>query len=214
MKKLLTLFILTLTFSTSVLANNSTEGWWIGTFSKKKITSTLSGWMETQVRSNFESGEVNQLLYRTGLLYKPSEESRYELGGLIAYIITNGSLERRLTFQHSYTYLKTSNSKLSHRARVEGRDFENTTNDSLRLRYLIRYNYKSKSLPLVLWNESFIHLTNESDRGHDQYERNRAFVGTRLPFGTTSLEFGYLNQTVFRKQENSMEHLAVLYWFF
>jgi len=200
--------------SQTSFASETTKGWWIGTFSKKKINTHLSGWMETQVRNNFDSGEVNQILYRTGLLYKVSNESLHEWGALLAYIDTNRSIERRLTFQHAYSYLNKKNQALSHRVRFEGRDFENTSNDSLRLRYLIRYVNKLKPFPLVLWNESFINLSNESDRGQDAYERNRLFLGTSFKFGETKIEFGYLNQLAFRDVEDLMEHLLVFYWFF
>lgn len=199
---------------TTFASTDTTHGWWIGTFAKKEINTRLNGWMETQVRNSFETGDVTQLLYRAGLLYSSSNSSRHGWGGLIAYIESNGSLERRLTFQHTFKYFNKPKSQLSHRMRLEGRDFANSTNDGLRLRYLIRYNYKAKATPLILWNESFIHLTSEFDRGHRQYERNRFFLGTSLPFGTTKLEVGYLNQSVFREQQNTTEHLAVLYWFF
>ena len=201
-------------FSSGIIAQatENVTGWWLGTFSKKEITSDVSGWMETQVRYSFEDGNTNQILYRTGLLYKVSD---HELGLLYGVIQTGGSLEHRATLQDSSKITSFGDSIISYRARLEGRFFRDNDNDSYRARFLIRYNNPINDIySISVWNESFVNLSDEKDRGQDAYERNRFFIGFGAKVFKIKTSFGYLNQYVPREGGDTSEHLLVTYWNF
>lgn len=211
MKLLLMLGLISSLFPRVVHADRSRAGWWLGTFSKAEISSSWNGWMETQVRNNLESGRVDQLLFRTGLLYSVGE---HEMGLLVGFIQTGSLLERRYSLQQGMTLTKWGNSKLTHRIRMEWRDFADNPDDALRFRYLARYSHKMDGYEAILWNEAFLNLTDESKNDQGVMERNRLFLGTQITLGTTKAEIGYMNQAILRGRENIFEHLGVMYWIF
>lgn len=62
-----------------------------------------------------------------------------------------------------------------------------------------------------MWDEIFVEL-NDTDWGQDVgLRQNRAFIGLGYDLGSSgrhTLEFGYLNQTIFRDgAEDSMNHI-------
>lgn len=197
-----------------VYADENVNSWWFGTFTKKELSDKHSAWMETQIRNSFEKGSVNQTLYRAGLLYKPNQGKSVELGGLFGVIQSGRKLERRYTLQHTIAYTNSAISRLSHRARLELRDFARESKDSMRFRYLLRYTHKMNGLTGVLWNELFLNVTDEKSRNQKLVERNRVFVGVRKHIFNTNFEFGYLNQIIIRRGENTFEHALVGNWIF
>lgn len=111
MKLLIALGLTVLMIAPAAYADRSRAGWWLGTFGKAEVSSNWNGWMETQVRNGLNNGRVDQLLYRTGLLY--TTDGGHEVGSLVGFIQTGSSLERRYTLQHGMTYAQGDVSKLS-----------------------------------------------------------------------------------------------------
>lgn len=207
------LAIIMMLFSFNVSATVSENSGWIGTFSKKEITENYHSWIEGQMRYSFERGGANQILFRTGVLQKLSEGQG--LGYLYAYIQSGTQKEHRLTLQHTQKYGHWLASSFSHRARLEGRFLEDSDEDAGRFRYLIRSEKELISCPsLVVWNEVFVHLTQNSWTGDNAFDRNRFFLGTKVKVFNARAELGYMNQYVHRAAGDISEHIATVYWFF
>jgi hypothetical protein len=210
----LSCFLGALVLMTTAFAVETKESGWLGTFAKKALNEKYAYWIETQVRYGFYKGKTNQVLYRTGLLQKISENQG--MGYLYGHISGATSKEHRLTLQHVMNYGIFGDYKLSHRARLEARFLEDSTQDAGRFRYLFRVEENTtNTMGLVIWDEVFIN-TNERDwNGDNSFERNRLFIGFKKPFFTSNrFEIGYLNQYVPRSAENTSEHVVVLYMFF
>jgi len=205
MKLIILSLILLSSFSFSQTEND--DGFWFGVFTKKEWTEELSYWNEAQFRYSTSDGEVSQLLYRTGILYDISE--KHNIGFLFAFIASDGLDEHRFTIQHSQTYLDKNNFKLSSRSRIEARFFEDFPEDSARFRYLLRFDFNK----YVTWNEFFFHLKEDQFTGDRVFDRNRFFIGRKAKIFNSKVEYGYLNQYIPRDNQDTFEHLLVLYLF-
>lgn len=195
------------------VASEDRLGFWFGTFANKTIEGKLNGHLETQIRNDLDNGVVGQILYRVGLNYQYADSQ--SAGVLFGIIQTGSQVERRIALQHQMTYLKNDSFELNHRMRLEGRNFENSANDGLRLRYLLRYSHRiEESLSGIIWLEPFMNVSDESESGQAFVERSRFFAGVRTSIFSTAAEIGYLNQSVYRRTQNVSEHLATIYWFF
>ena len=207
MKYFLLMFILFLSFN--LYATENKKSGWLGTFAKKEINQKYSFWLETQMRYSFDNGGTGQILYRTGVLQKIFEDQG--LGYLYGYIQSKTLKEHRLTLQHTCKF----NEIFSHRARFEVRLLEDGLDTGTRFRYLLRSNFNiSNNYKFIIWDEAFLNTNNTDWNGDRFFERNRIFLGFRRTFEKMSIEFGYLNQFVPREDEDTLEHVAVLYLFF
>jgi len=195
-----------------VLSAEHRVGGWLGTLTSRELTTDFSLWAETQARFNFDNIQISQILYRTGLLYKLDD--RHGLGFLYGFIQGGNLKEHRWTLQHTWKYGSWLNLNWSHRVRLEGRFLEQSPDDSVRFRYLIRAQTQLESrTQYVFWNETFLNVTQEAWTGDRTDERNRVFLGFRRPLYSTHIEVGYLNQWVWRSPEATTEHLLVAYIF-
>lgn len=213
MKFLAAFIFLTLPFL-AFGADNSND-FWFGTFSTKPITKKYSLWTEAQLRFDLDQNQMQQTLYRTGLLY--SLNNTQSIGLLYAFIQTGNLSEHRLAVQHTMFFGNYLGGKLSHRLRLEARRFEDLGFGAERLRYLIRYegNTTSHLKPLV-WDELFLNSRKEELTGNKYIDRNRLFLGFRKNFkeSSTAIEFGYLNQLVPQDSSTMIEHVLVVYVIF
>lgn len=200
-------------FSFNIYAETSKNSGWIGTFSKKEVSKNYSSWIEAQLRYGLDQGGVDQILYRTGVLYRLSQNQ--EIGILYAFIQAGIQKEHRFTLQHSQKYGRLLSLNFSHRARLEGRFLEDSGDDAGRLRFLIRGEEElSPSPSFVIWDEVFINTTSDSWTGDYALNRNRLFVGIKVKIFDSRSEVGYLNQYVRRNSGDVSEHIATIYWFF
>jgi hypothetical protein len=92
---------------------------WLGYFKKTELDQDYSMWVETQLRFNLESSEMDQTLVRGGVLRRLGSGSQ-EIGLLYAYIRTGLTKEHRAALPHTMKYSLLSE-KLSHRIRLEYR---------------------------------------------------------------------------------------------
>ena len=104
---------------------------------KKNLSERFSFWSETQLRYSYSDGATAQVLVRMGVLDQINPT--HELGYLYGFIQSGNSKEHRLALQHSMAYLNSSDSKLSHRIRLEARFIEDVSSDASRFRYLLRF---------------------------------------------------------------------------
>lgn len=211
-------FIALLFFITTPLQAFGTENsndFWFGTFSTKPITKKYSLWTEAQLRFDLDQNQMQQTLYRTGLLY--SLNNTQNIGLLYAFIQTGSLNEHRLAFQHTMFFGNYLGGRLSHRLRLEARRFEDLGFGAERLRYLLRYEANTEdNLKPLIWDELFINSRKEELTGNKYIDRNRLFLGFRKNFkeNNTALEFGYLNQLVPMESSTLMEHVLVAYLMF
>jgi hypothetical protein len=170
--------------------NDDPNGWY-GFFSKTELSKKYSWWTETQLRYNFDAQTMGQTLVRTGLL---RSIGRSELGLLYAYIETGEVQEHRLAFQHAMNYGGVFD-RFSHRIRYEFRSLEVGGSISDRFRYLLRYAGPKvfTNSSLVVWDEIFLNVDSNQNDQIDHLDRNRFFLGFRIPVKNLSLEVGYLN---------------------
>lgn len=212
--KFLILFILAVTPAAAFSAEDSYD-FWFGTFSTKPISKKYSLWTEAQLRFDLEQNQMQQTLYRTGLLYSLTDTQN--IGLLYAFIQTGDLSEHRLALQHIKNFGVYLSGNFSHRIRFEARRFENLGFGAERIRYLLRYQaVTNTSLIPVIWDEIFINSRKEELTGNRYLDRNRLFLGFRKNFkeSNTALEFGYLNQLVPRESSTLMEHILVAYLVF
>jgi hypothetical protein len=186
---------------------------WAGFFIKKNLQPLqTSFWGEVQYRYNFESGGMQQLLTRFGVL--KSLAPGHEVGALMGLIQTGIQVEYRPTLQHIY-HFDHDQHKFLFRSRLEWRDLENNPKNSMRYRLMNSYRYQLNPVySVLLWDEPFINLTREDWSGERTIERNRLFAGIRMDFAEYRLELGYLNQFIPRKNHDTSEHVLVGYIFF
>lgn len=211
------ILILILITSLNVSAAEERNGTWLGTFAKKELSENYSYWIETQVRYNIDLGNTSQVLYRTGLLQKYG--TNQGLGYLYAYIQSGDNREHRFTLQHTHKYGETSGIYFSHRARLESRYLEETTESfepAARARYLIRAEQNQvNKYNFVVWNELFLNLNHTNWNGDQTNDRNRLFIGLKKAFfNSNRFEIGYLNQFIPRETGDVSEHIATVYMFF
>lgn len=202
-------------FSTSLFAatsDNTRNGTWLGLFHKKPLPQEYTLWTEAQFRYLLDSTGMQQTLYRLGALKKLDE--RHEIGLIYGFVQTGVLKEHRPTLQHVQQYGELASMKFSGRSRMELRMLEDSPDDSLRFRYQLRgQKTLNPELDLVVWDEPFINLTKDDWTGERTMERNRFFLGTRIPVWGMHAEIGYLNQFVPRRKDIT-EHILTLYLFY
>jgi hypothetical protein len=205
--------LMLITFSLqAATSENTREGMWLGFFHKKALLNDYALWTEAQFRYLWDSTGMQQTLFRVGGLKKLNNQ--HELGLIYGFVETGLLKEHRPTFQHTQQYGEYASMKFSARARFEFRMLEDSPDDALRLRYLLRGQKKlSPQLDLVIWDEPFINLTEDDWTGNRSFERNRFFLGTRVSFLGMHSEIGYLNQFVPRKKDIT-EHILTMYLFY
>lgn len=187
---------------------------WFNLTSEGNLTDKLRWYMELQPRFKQEGREFDQYLIRPGINYKLTDHVL--VGGGYGYIRTRTEQGRytdedRIWQQVIYNTAWQNGAKFSSRSRLEQRFLDSGDDTGWRYRQLLRVSKPLASLPsvsLVLWNEVFINFR-ETDWGAQRgFDQNRLFAGiawTATP--AARLEFGYLNQYVRGRAQDSMNHV-------
>lgn len=186
---------------------------WFNLTSEGDITGKWRWYMELQPRFKQEGREFDQVLIRPGIHYKLTD--RVLIGGGYGYIRTRTdrgySDEDRLWQQLIYNSSWGNGIKFSSRSRLEQRFLDSGDDTGWRYRQLLRVSKPfagSPSVSPVLWNEIFINLR-KTDWGTSKgFDQNRLFAG--IAWNASSkvrLEFGYLNQYVRDRLQDSMNHV-------
>jgi hypothetical protein len=203
------ILLIHLIFISSTLASKDENKAWLGLMGKKPIyDGQYALWHELQLRYDFERGEMGQFLVRFGLLRPINEQ--HELGVLMGHIEYGTNKEYRPTLQHLYN-VKFSDYIYALRSRLEWRDLENNSNNSVRLRSMSNFRWLfANKMELSVWDEIFVNLTREDWTGNRLIERNRLFFGIRHDQPGIVFEYGYLNQYIPRKNLDTVEHALVI----
>lgn len=215
MKKLLVFIIITL-FSYPTLAQSGPDedqlGTWYMYFVQKRFKDSQWGVQgDYQFRFwNAGTTDLEQILLRTGLTYRPkSEDIMFTLG--YAYIGTGAfgesdemTAENRVYQEALFSQKIASRFHLTHRIRseqrwVEGQDFRTRYRYNLFLNIpLNKTELEKNTVYLALYNETFINgQTDIGDGRSVQYfDRNRTYLGLGYGIAKSSrIQLGWMKQT-------------------
>ena len=196
-KKLLIIIFLINIFSVNSQENGI--GNWLIYFGNKDLNSTLNWHHEIQHRNYNLSGELEQLLIRTGLGYDVNKNNNILLGyGFIdsrnRVIETNeiSKVNEHRIYQQFISKQVIGKIKIQHRYRFEQRFIE----DDFKLRYRYFLSLKiplqktNKKYYISAYNELFVNAT-----GENTFDRNRIYGGLGYALNSNiKLELGYMNQ--------------------
>ena len=196
-KKLLIIIFLINIFSVNSQENGI--GNWLIYFGNKDLNSTLNWHHEIQHRNYNLSGELEQLLIRTGLGYDVNKNNNILLGyGFIdsrnRVIETNeiSKVNEHRIYQQFISKQAIGKLKIQHRYRFEQRFIE----DDFKLRYRYFLSLKiplqktNKKYYISAYNELFVNAT-----GENTFDRNRIYGGLGYALNSNiKLELGYMNQ--------------------
>ena len=182
------------------------------------ITGDLVFWAEVQTRFSDDASRLGQALVRPAIGVRLATDTTAHLG--YAYVRTEplggrATDEHRVWQQLSFPILRDARGLyVWGRSRVEQRMLEGREDTGWRLRQFVRAQMpirRGGALSGVIYTEGFYNA-NATDwgarTGVDQW---RTFVGVSAPIAKgVVLEPGYLNQTVFRRGEDRMNHIASL----
>lgn len=179
---------------------------------------------EVQPRFTNEVSRLGQLLIRPAIGYRINDDFTALVG--YAYVRTD-PLGGRATDEHRFfqqlnstLYRGGGGLTITGRTRLEQRTVVGAEETGWRFRQVIRAQAPVKDvrggkLQAIAWTEPFYNL-DSTDWGQRQgFDQVRTFIGLGVPIteGLTA-EPGYLNQTVFRRGEDRVNHVASLTLFY
>ncbi len=222
MKRILTLLSLVLITNLCLaqLNENQLGAWYMYFFSTKNKSTPWGVQGDIQFRNWNTIGDLEQLLLRSGVTYKPTgTDIKFTLG--IANITTGAFGDSKATVSETRIYQEaliknkiSSRFNLTHRFRYEQRFVEG---QDLRTRY--RYNlflniplnhktFEPKTVYLALYNELFINgqKTIGDNRTVEFFDRNRFYcaVGYKLK-NNLKVQFGAMQQTTNAWSKNQLQ---------
>ena len=213
---LIALFSFNLFNSNGQVDESKTGGWYMYFFNTSHEKSKIGFQGDVQYRNWNIAGDLEQLLLRGGVTFKPEKANiKFTLGyGNIttgAFGEDNSTINESRIYQEALFPTKIGDRfYLNHRLRYEQRFVEEQT---LRTRY--RYNLfvnvalnqkemKEKTIYLALYDELFINGTGMP--GQSIFDRNRAYIalGYVLKKGM-KFQLGIMNQTTNTVKKNQLQ---------
>jgi len=213
---LIALFSFNLINSNGQVDESKTGGWYMYFFNTSHEKSKIGFQGDVQYRNWNIAGDLEQLLLRGGVTFKPEKANiKFTLGyGNIttgAFGEDNSTINESRIYQEALFPTKIGDRfYLNHRLRYEQRFVEEQT---LRTRY--RYNLfvnvalnqkemKEKTIYLALYDELFINGTGMP--GQSIFDRNRAYIalGYVLKKGM-KFQLGIMNQTTNTVNKNQLQ---------
>lgn len=207
--KIFTLLLL----NNPINAQKSDVGNWFIYFGNQKINNKWNWHNEVQYRNFNFIGDVNQLLFRTGLGYNLTENNNNLLLGysfintqkyLPSSTIKIGTNEHRI-FQQFITRKKLNRVYLQHRVRIEERFLP--TDFQMRFRYLLSLNIplnkssmEKNSFYLSAYNEIFL------NGQQSLFDRNRLYGAIGYIINNNlKTEAGFMAQTLQTSNRNQFQ---------
>ena len=207
---------LLLGWSVPALADDDGQAW-----SQLLVQGPIKGdvifWAEAQTRLT-DATRATQIVLRPAIGVRLARDTTAHFG--YAFVHTdpaNGAAtnEHRLWQQLSFPILRTPRGLyVWGRSRIEQRKFEGRRDTGVRLRQFVRAQMplrRGGKLSGVVFVEGF-YAANTTDWGaRAGMDQVRSFAGVSIPLGRqVSIEPGYLNQTIFRRGPDRMNHIASL----
>lgn len=208
------LFIGFFAASPHALAKDEDTQVWASTTLIKQLDPKWTAQMELHARFFDDVSGLGQRMIRPSVTYKLDNGLTLTGGyfhGLNNPVNGSSTIEHRLWEQVGYTFLHTDDVKLSGRTRLEQRVVESRNDTGWRLRQQLRAEgpIAKDKVDWLVWNETFVGL-NETEWGQRAaFDQTRNFVGLNVPVTKhIAIEPGYLNQYVFRSDEDQMNHVG------
>lgn len=185
-----------------MVSQDSNFGSWYMYFGNKKLDSKWNIHHEVQYRNYNATGDLEQLLLRTGLGYNLTENNNNVMLGY-GYILSENyigefdekeSVNEHRIFQQYLTKQKVKSAVLTHRYRIEERFVEDDF--KMRFRYFLSLNipitdkeFGDKTFYASAYNEIFLNAESSV------FDRNRLYAGVGYKINKNmKVETGYMNQ--------------------
>jgi hypothetical protein len=214
------LALATATFPATLAAQEQDLQQWTLLAVQGEVAPRVVVYAEVQPRFTDEVSGLGQLLIRPAIGYRINDELTAIVG--YAYVRTE-PLGGRATNEHrlfqqinSVLHRGAGGLTVTGRTRLEQRTVEGAQDTGWRLRQVIRAQAPVKDvrggkLQAIVWTEPFYSF-DATDWGQRRgFDQVRTFIGLGVPIarGLTA-EPGYLNQTVFRRGGDRVNHVASL----
>lgn len=182
------------------------------------IMGNLLGYLELQPRLWDNAGRLGQMLVRPAVGYRFTPDTNLLLG--YAYVRTDplggvATDENRLWQQLIFPLLKMDGLTVIARSRLEQRTVVNADSLGWRFRQQVRAQGPISSdgkLLAVMWTEAFYNFNTTDWGAREGFDQWRTFIGVQLPITDRfNIEPGYVNQTIFRRGEDRMNHILGIY---
>lgn len=182
------------------------------------VKDNFLGYLELQPRLWDNAGRLGQMLVRPAIGYRFTPDTNVLIG--YAYVHTDPLVgittdEHRAWQQLIYPLIKTDGLTVNGRTRFEQRTVENANDLGFRLRHQMRAQVPVSSGSRVLgvaWTEVFFNFNTTDWGAREGFDQVRSFVGVQFPITDNfTFEPGYVNQTIFRRGEDRMNHILGIY---
>ena len=178
-------------------------GGWLNLTAQGDLTRKGAWFVEVQPRLQDEGGRLDQLLLRGAIGYKIARGLTLYQGYAHVVMPVSGGAdinEERSFQQLSWTVPGLARGELSSRTRLEQRWRSDGHDMQLRAREMVRFEYplgRDDGVRALTSVEGFWVLNGVDWRRRAGFDQLRNFVGAEIPIGGTStIEAGYLNQTI------------------
>lgn len=209
-------FVLAAGLSAPAHAETDTQAWG-AMLANGPVRGDLFVWLEAQGRATDDVGGGSQLIARPAIGARIARDAHAVVG--YAYVRTdpeNGRTthEHRIWQQLQFAPLRHGSGmpKVVSRTRLEQRMFEGRSDTGWRLRQLVRFQTPiagDGSVHAIAFTEGFFNFNSTEWGARDGFDQVRTFVGVGFPVGPRlRLEPGYLNQRVFRRGEDRVNHVV------
>lgn len=201
---------------TPVQAETDTQLWAMGV-AQGSISGDLIAYAEVQPRFTNGPDRFGQLLLRPAIGVQLDKKTSLLFG--YAYVRTEprgglASDEHRAWQQITWPITRFDELEITARTRLEQRSIVGAADLGWRLRQQIRAARpisRDGRTKAVVWTEPFYNIDTTSWGQRSGLDQWRTFIGVAVPISdTVSIEPGYLNQTVFRRGEDRVNHAASL----
>lgn len=216
------MLLMGLTFIAFGQSNNDKLGAWYMYFWDTQLTESQFGFQgDVQYRNWNIIGDLEQLLLRGGVTYRPLNTNiKFTLG--YAFILTGeegetntGTSNEHRIYQEAIFPSKVGNRfYFNHRFRFEQR-FVESQDFRTRVRYNLFLNIPlnqveltKNAIYLALYNEIFVNGQKSIGNGQtvELFDRNRLYVGLGYAIKTNlRLQFGWMNQTTDAVSKNQLQ---------
>lgn len=182
------------------------------------VKDNFLAYLELQPRLWDNAARLGQMLVRPAVGYRIDADTNVLLG--YAYVRTDplGGIatdENRLWQQLIYPLLKMDGLTVIARSRLEQRTVVNAGSLGWRMRQQVRAQGPISSggkLLGVMWTEAFYNFNTTDWGAREGFDQWRTFVGVQIPLNDRlNVEPGYVNQTIFRRGEDRMNHILGIY---
>jgi len=176
---------------------------------------------EIQPRLTNDASRLGQFQISPAIGYRVSKKATVFVGYMFVHTdpVDRPAFDEHRIYQHVvFPVGKIGDVTVTARTRMEARTVVGAKDLAWRFRQQVRAQLpfeEGKGSLLVVWSEAFLNL-NDADWGpREGMDRWRNFVGVSVPLTKgVMFEPGYLNQAVFRRGEDRLDHIGSVTLFY